>query len=311
MDWLKKHYDAALLIIFAVAVTAVAAGLFLSASNFEQAFAERNSPKAADHTIPAPPIEPLDRALKSLSAITNWAAHEGSLFVSRIYILKDGALFDPIDGDEPLHPPVENAWLLKYDLDYARTDVLETDPDGDGFTVLEEWKAQTDPSDPKSTPPLVSKLRLESTNRIPFKVKFSGSPDGGETFTINFIDNASEPTRFMTRGETVKIAEQTYTLTGFEQKSTTVNEITRDVSELTLENKATGDKIVLVNDQIMDSPTSFATFKNLITGSSTEVKKGDSFKLDGSEDQFELLEVTDGQATIRHAKTGETFQITP
>lgn len=311
MDWLKKHYDSALLVLFAIVVIAVAAGIFLSSQSFGEAFAERNSPKPADHTVPAPPVEPLERALKSLSSAASWAAHEGSLFVSRIYILKEGALFDPIDGDEPLHPPVDNAWLLKHDLDYSRTDILETDPDEDGFTVLEEWVAKTDPSDPKSTPPLVSKLRLQSTNRIPFKVKFSGSPDGGETFTINFIDNTREPTRFMTRGETIKIAEQTYTLTQYEEKSEMVNDISRDVSELLLENKSTGDKIILVNDKIMDSPTSYATFRNLVSGSTTEVKKGDSFKLDGTEDTFELLEVGENQATIRNTKTGETFSIKP
>lgn len=311
MDWLKKHYDAAILILLSLLVVALAVGFFLSAANFSQAFAERNSTKAPDHSIPAPPVEPIQQALKSMADLVAWAGHEGSLFVSRIYILKDGALFDPIDGDEPLHPPVENSWLLKYDLDYSRTDILETDPDGDGFTVLEEWKAKTDPSDPKSTPPLVSKLRLESTNRIPFKVKFSGSPDGGETFTINFIDNPSEPTRFLSRGDTVKIAEQTYTVTGYEAKSTTVNDFTRDVSELTLENKATGEKMILVNNQIMDSPTSFATLKNLITGSSTEVKKGDSFQIEGVSEPFQLVEVGENQATIRDTKTGETFVIEP
>ncbi len=311
MDWLKKHYDAAILILLSLLMVALAVGFFLSASNFSQAFAERNSSKAPDHRLPAPPLEPIQRALKSMADLPTWAGHEGSLFVSRIYILKDGALFDPIDGDEPLHPPVENSWLLKYDLDYSRTDILETDPDGDGFTVLEEWKAKTDPTDPKSTPPLVSKLRLESTNRIPFKVKFSGSPDGGETFTINFIDNPSEPTRFLSRGDTVKIAEQTYTVTGYQAKSTTVNDITRDVSELTLENKATGEKMILVNNQIMDSPTSFATLKNLITGSSTEVKKGDTFQIEGVSEPFQLVEVGENQATIRHTKTGETFVIEP
>lgn len=311
MDWLKKHYDAAILLVFSVLVVAIAAGIFLSVSGFSEEFAERNSPKAPDHSIPAPPIEPLEKALKSLASAAAWAAHEGSIFVSRIYILKDGALFDPIDGDEPLHPPVDNAWLLKYNLDYSRADILESDPDGDGFTVLEEWKAKTDPTDPKSTPPLVTKLRLDSTNRIPFKVKFSGSPDGGETFTINFIDNTAEPTRFMTRGDTVKIAEQVYTLTQYEPKTATVNDINRDVSELVLENKATGDKMVLVNDKIMDSPTSFATFKNLITGTTTEVKKGDSFEIEGAEDPFELVEVGQNQVTIRNKKTGESFVIDP
>lgn len=311
MDWIKKHYDGVVLAVAALIALACATVALLGVFSFPDIFAERNSAKPRDNNVARAEIENLVKAAESISQHPKWEGHDGSLFVSRVYILKGGELVDPIEGDRPLHPPVPNEWLLKFDLDYTQMDILQTDVDGDGFTVLEEWRAGTDPVDPNSTPPLWTKIRLKNFERIPFKVKFSGTPDGGETFTINFIDDRTQPTQFLTLGQSVNIAGVPYTLTKFEPKRTVVNEIERDVSELTIENKATGETIILVNDQIVDSPTTFATFINLLDGKLIEnIKRGETFFLPQEpETTFQLEEISEEQAVVIKVPTGERLEI--
>jgi hypothetical protein len=311
MDWIKKHYDGVILAVAALVALACAGVATLGVFSFEEIFAERNSAKPRDNNVAEAEVSAWLQAAESITAHPKWEGHDGSLFTSRVYILKGGELVDPIEGDRPLHPPIPNEWLLKYDLDYTQGDILETDVDGDGFTVLEEWRAGTDPTDEESMPPLWTKLRLQNYERIPFKVKFSGTPDGGETFTINFIDDRTQPTQFLNIGQSVSIAGVPYTLTKFERKMTVVNDIERDVSELTIENKATGEVIVLVNDQIVDSPTTFGTFINLLDGNLIEnIKRGETFSLaQDPETTYRLEEISEVQAVVIKDSTGDRLEI--
>ena len=61
-----------------------------------------------------------------------------------------------------VHPPVPNEWLEQFDLPIADADVLTQDPDGDGFTNLEEWQNHTNPTDKA----LASGVHREAENEI-------------------------------------------------------------------------------------------------------------------------------------------------
>ena len=41
-----------------------------------------------------------------------------------------------------VHPPVPNEWFEQFGLPIVDADVLDQDPDGDGFTNLDEWQEQ-------------------------------------------------------------------------------------------------------------------------------------------------------------------------
>ena len=93
--------------------------------------------------------------------------HDGSLLVSRPYVLMDGALIDPLEGNKNLHEPIKNSWLIKYDLPYWESDIKEQDTDTDGFSNLEEYLAGSDPRDKNSIPPFSRSCAFCASSRNP------------------------------------------------------------------------------------------------------------------------------------------------
>ena len=72
-----------------------------------------------------------------------------------------------------VHPPVPNEWLEQFDLPIADADVLTQDPDGDGFTNLDEWQGHTNPTDKNSHPAYIAKLKLSRFAQEPFRLIFA------------------------------------------------------------------------------------------------------------------------------------------
>ncbi len=143
---------------------------------------------------------------KAEAAVKNpakWSAdHAGSLFVSERFLLEDGVLRNPETASFYRHSDgrfIDNAWFLSFP---SLKKLLGTpklhlqDSDEDGFTNEEEWSAKTDPTDPKSHPPLVSKLffvkQTEVNNRIRLK-QVAKSASGEEQITIERVDAKLPP----------------------------------------------------------------------------------------------------------------------
>lgn len=307
MDWIKEHYDKAAL--FAAALAAVVSSVFvgLNVSSLPAMFEGRDSSKPRNDTIAPPPIEAIQAAAAILKKPKEWAAHEGSLLVSRPYVLKDGKLVNPLEGTEQLHPPVPNSWLIQNDLDYSLSDVLELDADNDGFTNLEEYRAGTSPIDEKATPPYHTKLRLAKFIAIPFRLIFTASPDDGTTFTINSKD-AKRRTQFLQIGDTIEGSP--YKILSYEKKSEKKNDLETDVSELTIQNSETGQKIVLVRGKEANDPTSFAEFLDLLDGKTFKVKKDEDFSIEQEPSRkYKLIDISESGAVIQDAAGGDQIKI--
>jgi hypothetical protein len=307
MDWIKQNYERALLGLLAVVAVASAGLAGWEAVSFPEKFAERNSPKKPDNKTVPPNLQAVDSAVTAASAPQSFSAHDGSLFVSRPYVLKGDVLMDPLEEGQELHPPIKNAWLIKYNLDYADPGIREQDPDKDRFSNLEEFVAGTDPTNDQSVPPYYTKLKLVRFDPKPFRLRFSGTPDDGQTFSINTKDLGGR-TQFLQIGEMVQGAP--YKILSFEAKKTTRNEMDIDVSELTIQNTETGQKIVLVFDKEADDPTSFGEFLYLYDNSKIRVKKDDEFSLkpeDGK--KYKLVDISAQEAVIQDLATREKHPI--
>lgn len=309
MDWLKHNYDKAILTAASLALLACCGLIITRAESFSEQFAGRNSSRPPDNTIKALPTDALKSALTKVTSPKNWLGHDGSLLVSRPYVLMNGALIDPLEGNKNLHEPIKNSWLIKYDLPYWESDIKEQDADGDGFSNLEEYLAGSDPRDKNSIPPFYTKLRLVRFISKPFRLIFTGTPDGGQTFTINTKDRGTK-TQFLELGE--MIDGTSYKVLSYEKKTERKNEIDYDASLLTIENTQTGQRIVLVANKEANDPTSFAEFLYLYNNSKFTVKKDDEFSLSPETDRkYKLIDISEKEAVIQDQKTREQHKVPP
>jgi hypothetical protein len=297
MDWLKKNFDRVLLAVLGLLVLAFAGILISNTLSFNDEFASRNSAKRPNNNVPEPGTAEVKERIAALQKPAEWGTHSGSLFVSAPYVSKDGAPpVNPLKGGEPLFPPISNDWIVEHGLDFSNPNLPNDDPDSDKFTNLEEFNGKTDPGNPNSKPAYITKLRLEQFIQVPFRLKFSGSPDDGQTFSINTLD-LRQPTQFLKMGDVVP--KTPYKLVGYQKKFENKNGIDIDVSELTVENQKTGQKIVLVYDKPVNDPTVYGLFKYLWDGSEIKVKKLDSFSVQPEPTvKYKLIDISDSEAVI-------------
>ncbi len=308
MEWLKSNYERVLL-GFAILALLISSGLIISkVSRFPEQFAGRDSSKPKDNTIKPYPMEALVAASAAVKSPANWKLHDGSLFVSRPYVLKE-TLIDPTESEEDLHPPIKNSWLLKYGLPYWEKDIKEQDPDEDRFNNTDEFLAGTDPLDKTSVPPYFTKLKLLKFISKPFRLIFTGSPDDGQTFTINTKDmGRGGRTQFLEKNQMIEGTP--YKVLSYEKKAATENEIEKDVSELTIVNTEDGRKIVLVASKEANDPTSFGEFLYLYDQSKFTVKKEDDFSLAPETNRkYKLIDISEVEALIQDQKTKEQHKI--
>ncbi|MES2476846.1 MAG: Amuc_1099 family pilus-like system protein [Verrucomicrobiota bacterium] len=97
----------------------------------------------------------------------------------------------PIDitgESQPVHPPIANIWWIENRLDPGFGDSPSRDPDGDGFSNLEEYNAKTDPNDPQKFPSLVAKLKYVGDESLAWVVRPGYPSDQGE-LSFNYLDS--------------------------------------------------------------------------------------------------------------------------
>jgi len=320
--WIQRNYDQFTLALVALVLLVLSGFLIESAVTFQQLFDVIRDQGVQSNAIPPVEMTAVNDATASVGAPGKWTLNpdQGSLFISVPYIAKDGKLFDPRKALTPLHPPVPNKWIIDHGLDILDNNVLNEDPDGDGFTNLEEWKNlkgdgsdSTDPQDPKSHPPYYTKLRLVRYIKVPFRLEFDAwdgdtAKQESLSFQINTLD-VRQPTQFRKLGEMIEGTK--FKVMKFVQKSQTDANTgsQQDVSELTVQNTETGDNVILVVEKTADSPESYALFHYLWNNTQIEVKKGKEFVLlPDSTLRYKLIDIKEAEALIQ-PPTGPTVRI--
>lgn len=296
MDWLKKNYERVLFLV-AIAILLVSAFcIFRNAGEFPSQFADLQFHPTQHPATPPGKAKDVEVALQKLHQPPQWSfSGRSGLFVPEKHFIGADGQPATLQTTE-VHPPVPNEWIEQYGLPIADADVLDQDPDGDGFNNFDEWQGKTNPIDPKSHPDYLTKLRLKSFSQEPFRLVFASRT--GETFGINTID-LTQPTQFVKIGDT--IAGTHFQITKFTEKSVKDKYGTdEDASELILENTETHEQLTLVKEQVAISPESVATFvyswkdrKEFV------VKKDQEFSLPPQDDiRYKLVDVQPTKAVI-------------
>jgi hypothetical protein len=311
MNWVRAYYDRLMLLVAAVILFFCAISIWRSAAAIGARFAVVQAAPAKKSASPPTKALELNAAAEALHQPPQWiAGGRPGLFVPEKHFIGANGLPATLQTTM-VHPPVPNDWLEQFGLPIADADVLEQDPDGDGFNNLDEWLGHTNPIDRNSHPDYLIKLKLKSFSQEPFRLVFSSWV--GDTFAINTID-FKQPTQFLKIGDT--IAGTRFKIVKFTEKYEPNQYGTDvDVSELTLQHEETGEPLTLVKEQVAISPESVATFIYSWPASEPakqfQVRKDQEFSLKPQEQiKYKLIDVQPTKAVIVNTqKTNERIEI--
>ena len=281
-------------------------------------------------------------ALSHLKNAPAWKPREdgASPYVSRPYLLKDAKLIDPMTGSEPLYPPVPNQWLIDHRLDYTDMNILDRDPLRKGFTVREEFEAGTDPNNPNQSPPLCSKLTYQDSGirKSSYLLEFLGEEEitdesGKMTKMIEIKpvqplpnpakgNRADTSARAVLRGETIPGAPFLKVI-DIAAKTKVLNDTEYDVSELTLQNTLTGERLALVKKntsrEYKRTPIELIEsiqFDYQLSGGTPEsfnVERGKEFQLASLDknhtETYKLVDISKDGVVLE--KDGKSFTVKP
>jgi len=295
MNLIRANYDRAALIAAALFLFLGAFFIFLRAANFRKSMAEMQVQSSLQMQSAKEKAPEVDQEKQKLLGSAQWTfSGRSGLFVPEQHF---------IDANGPttlentqLHPPVPNEWFEEFGLPITEGDVLQQDPDGDGFNNIDEWQAHTNPTDKNSHADYITKLKLMSFAQEPFRFIFSSWV--GDTYAINTIDHR-QPTQFLKIGDTIR--GTLFKLLKFNEKAEKGKFGTDvDVSELTFENAENKDEITLTKGKTTTSPESVANFLYTWGGDQRfSVKKGQEFSLKPqTEIKYKLIDVQPDKAIL-------------
>ncbi|MEO5720478.1 MAG: Amuc_1099 family pilus-like system protein [Chthoniobacterales bacterium] len=310
MNWLRTHYDRVALLAGALFLMLCAFFVWRSAASFHDNFTKTTTLGTPKPAAPTENAVELQAAAEKLRQSPQWTfGGRSGLFVPEKHFIGPDGLPATLQTSE-VHPPVPNEWLEQFGLPIAEADVLTQDPDGDGFTNLEEWHGKTNPTEKNSHPAFVAKLKMKSFNREPFRLVFASRTD--DTFLLNTSD-LKEPTQFRKMGDQIRGTK--FKIVQFTPKSEVNQQGGEvDVSELTIENMENRERLSLVKEKIMVSPESIGTFVyQWGTPRELVIKKDQEFSLPPEmEIRYKLIDVQPGHAVIVNTqKPDERIEIGP
>ena len=195
------------------------------------------------------------------------------------------------DGDE-----ITDDWELKFGLNkYNAADAL-LDPDGDGFTNLEEFKGSSDPRDEEFHPPYAAKLRFVERKDIPFFLVFQGFTELGDGSIVFQLNNPTTgKSHFLSLAEEVEgVVVQRFEPAGDGRSARLF--VMRDSAE-----------IELVRGEIALDPKSKAELINVLDQTPVLVTMGALLSL--CSDEYTVLGVYPDKVILRDVRTGNVFEI--
>jgi hypothetical protein len=190
MSWFSKHYEKAALAGAVVVTLALAYFGWSKFGGVDEDFGI-GLKGAGNNNAAVPGAERIPMAIQSMKLDRTWnQARDGErpvdLFTGIALFVSSSAPEKPVDllKDAPVHPPIPNTWWINNRLDPGFADSPNRDPDGDGFSNLEEFNARTDPNSGKSFPALIAKLMYAKDESLAWVIRPGYGSEGKFPFTF-------------------------------------------------------------------------------------------------------------------------------
>ncbi|TDU68166.1 hypothetical protein EI77_03283 [Prosthecobacter fusiformis] len=308
-------YEKVLLVITAVIALGVAGYLVWTSQSFGERLIRRGGMSKNDPG--QPPTELVKQTIARLSEKVTWTSpiingKPVPLNKSVLLVKKGDQLFD-LQLEEPqLRPPMTNSFLVQNDLpDILSPNVGELDADSDGFTNLEEFQQKTNPRDEKSHPPFTDKLVLKRRITFDYIIKLNSS---SPPYQVQRLTPEPKKSVFVSPGDEFGFDRgvQRFKAGTFEAKTVADPKVgEKDVSELTLLDKATNKEIKVVRGEETNLAEYEAEFEFTLGDRPKRiVKKGDTFQIPGIGATYRLLEIEETSAVIQPVDGGESITVT-
>jgi hypothetical protein len=178
MNLLREYYERVLLGVATAILFVCAVFIWRAEANFSSQFAVMPPAPALGFESPFAKSQELATALEEMHRSPQWTfGGRSGLFVPERHFIGANGLPATLQTTQ-VHPPVPNEWIEQFGLPIADADVLEQDPDNDGFNNLEEWVGHTKPTDPIH---IRSTTRNSNLNRRPRNLSASYFRRGSAT----------------------------------------------------------------------------------------------------------------------------------
>ena len=311
----KSNFEKTLLLIMALLAVGVSGYLIYLTTSFSETLTQKSvTPRKEMGDVP---IASVQEATKLLKQVFNWTSPIKNnkpvpLNKSIMVILRGDSLVDIYVPEPPLRPPMTNEFLVKNKIpNILSPNVGDLDPDGDGYTTLEEFNKGTDPRDPAKHPPFTDHLYLKQRMADDYIIKLNNSLDPFQVVLLAPRRDSAYiqppfPKPFGFKDPVTKQINERFVAKKFDKKDVPDPKMgTRDASELTVEDKATNTEFVLikgVEKNLADYYAVFEFWQKEIT--TIKVKKGDTFQVMGV--TYKLLDVEETQAVISEVKSDKS-----
>jgi len=171
-EWIKENYEKAAL--GAAGVVAVAVGAIILFGGGGDSGKKDRAPEVNNSTEISSFVE-LSQTLKDRKSKVAITGGDLDVFIGKDLYARKGST-DPVDLEvsADVHPGIKNSIFIDNpELDPSFENSPKLDVDGDGFSLLEEVKASTDPTKADSHPDPLEKLLVTKVDAFVYRLRWS------------------------------------------------------------------------------------------------------------------------------------------
>jgi hypothetical protein len=198
------------------------------------------------------------------------------------------------------------AWFKRHGLDLNDPQMLDQDPDGDGFSNRDEFLADTDPKDGKSRPGIHRTLRLKEYREV--RVPLMLEEVKGETARIRLLEEGEGKSQTVSVGKEIlgmRVEKVVY------EMDSDKNGQPVDRSWVELLDAEKKGRVVLVKDVSARSEASTAVLV-AADGEELVVRQGETFEWPSqSGARYRVVDLRAQQAVVREVEAGRMWTIPP